>query len=74
MMSKKASREHVVSRIKELRSAAEAEVKKLIDAHMAEHHPKASDYGAHAERCSIEVDTWSERQKRSTYSQQTLES
>lgn len=63
----------LVEHIKRLRQDVEAAVDRLIDVHLETYHPSASDLVAHAERLSIKVGTWSERQKRSTYSQHPLE-
>ncbi len=71
-MSQQEDRAALVERIKELRQGAEEEISRLIEAHMEVHHPTATNFRSHAERCSIECDTWSERQKRSTYSRRAL--
>lgn len=58
MMSKKAAREHLVKRLKEIKAEAAALSQSLTDQFMETYESDATPFWASAERASIEVDTW----------------
>ena len=66
------TKEALVESIKKLRAMCESEVQRQIDCFMAKHHPGAASFWARCYRASIEVDTWTERQKRMCYDQEAL--
>lgn len=73
MSGQSEDRASLVERIKELRRVTEEEVGRLVAAYIEKHHADSHSYWKHAERCSIEADTWTVRQRRSTYSQGDLQ-
>lgn len=59
------NREKLVAFIRDSRVKLESDIKERVDAHMDAEHSDATDFWRHAERCSIEVDSWSDRKKNS---------
>lgn len=59
------NREELVAFIRDSRVKLESDIKKRVDAYIAAEHGDSTDFWSHAERCSIEVDSWSDRKKNS---------